>query len=115
VARRGPLRHSRPGRGGLALLEALAAGLVVLAPGSGGPATYVEDGVTGVLVDTADPRSVGRGWHRALELAAGRPPALPTAERVSRARDLVDREFTVQAMARTLTGVYTGASTPVAR
>jgi hypothetical protein len=33
--------------------------------------------------------------------------------RVARARGLVDREFTVQAMARALTGVYTGASAPV--
>ena len=49
---------------GLALIEALAAGLVVVGPDGGGPATYIEDGVTGFLVDTRSPRAVGGGHHR---------------------------------------------------
>ncbi|HEY5151099.1 MAG TPA: glycosyltransferase, partial [Mycobacterium sp.] len=40
---------------GLALIEALAAGLVVVGPDAGGPATYVDEGVTGFLVDTRLP------------------------------------------------------------
>ena len=39
---------------GIALLEAMATGLMVVAPDGGGPATYVQDGVTGVLTQTWD-------------------------------------------------------------
>ena len=44
---------------GLAVLEAMAAGLVVVAPSTGGPSTYVDDGDTGVLV--APRADLGRG------------------------------------------------------
>ena len=49
---------------GLAILEAMAAGLPVVAPAGGGPATYVEDGVTGVLVDTRSAKAVERRHGR---------------------------------------------------
>ena len=39
---------------GIALLEAMGAGLMVVAPDGGGPATYVENGVTGFLTRTWD-------------------------------------------------------------
>ena len=92
---------------GLALLEAMAAGLPVVAPRRGGPATYVQAGVTGELVDTADPGAIAAGLISALELAT--VPA--TAER---ARDTVAERFTLGRMARTLAAVYritAGAST----
>ena len=54
---------------GLAIVEALAAGLPVVAPAGGGPATYVDDGVTGVLVDTTSVPALANGMHRALALA----------------------------------------------
>ena len=55
---------------GLALIEALAAGLVVVGPEGGGPATYIDEGVTGFLVDTRSPRAVGAGIAAALDLVA---------------------------------------------
>ena len=96
---------------GLALIEALAAGLVVVGPDAGGPATYVDDGVTGFLVDTRSAAAVAIGFGRALDLAAD-----PTARgRVDAARRLVHDRYTIQAMARALSGMYTGIGAPVAR
>ena len=50
---------------GIAILEAMAAGLVVVAPDGGGPATYVDDGVTGVLADTSSPEALAAAVARA--------------------------------------------------
>jgi len=87
---------------GLALLEAMATGLTVVAPDTGGPATYVEDGVTGFLVDTTHPAALSGAIRAALDLAVG--PFGP--EYAERGSAMVARSFTIQAMARSLTGVY---------
>jgi glycosyltransferase involved in cell wall biosynthesis len=87
---------------GIALLEAMATGLTVVAPNSGGPATYVEHGVTGFLVNTGNRAALAGGISAALELASG--PCGP--EYADRAGDMVERSFTIQAMANTLTRVY---------
>ena len=73
---------SRKEEFGLALLEALAAGLSVVGPDRGGPATYIEDGHSGFLADTTDLESLRRGLARAA--AARLDPA-----RAARARALV--------------------------
>jgi len=90
---------------GLAVVEALASSLPVVAPRAGGPATYVEDGVAGVLVDTTDPVALATGARRALELSAG-----PTAAEHTRA--VVDQRYTLARMARSLTAVYRIAAGP---
>jgi glycosyltransferase involved in cell wall biosynthesis len=96
---------------GLALIEALAAGLVVVGPEGGGPATYIDEGVTGFLVDTRSPVAVGRGIAAALELTH-KPH---DEERVSLAQGLVNERFTLQAMAHILADVYGLVTAPVAR
>lgn len=96
---------------GLALLEALASGLVVVGPAAGGPATYIDDGVTGVLVDTRRPDEVARAIRAAFDLAT----APDQAARTSRARDRIEADFTVQAMADRLSTIYTGAVRTAAR
>ncbi|MEI3868373.1 glycosyltransferase [Microbacterium sp. CCNWLW134] len=86
---------------GLAILEAMATGLVVVAPDSGGPATYVDDGDTGFLTDTADREALVTAIGRALDAAADGDP-----RRAARSRTLVAERFTIQGMAATLTPMY---------
>ena len=90
---------------GLALLEAMAAGLLVVGPDSGGPATYVEHGETGLLTATWDQAALGEAIARGLELAAEDAPG-----RAERARAMVADHFTIQAMATALGPVYAGVA-----
>ena len=65
---------------GIALLEAMASGLVVVAPDGGGPATYVDEGDTGFLTATWHADRLARGDRvRARRLARrdGRPACGP--------------------------------------
>ena len=96
---------SRKEEFGLAIVEALAAGLPVVAPKAGGPASYVEDGVIGRLVDTLDREALAAAIHDALDLAGH-------AGRAERARSLVAERFTVRAMADALVPIYADASRP---
>ena len=87
---------------GIALLEAMASGLFVVAPAGGGPATYVKQGITGVLAPTWDLALLRSAMSTALETAA----AETDDERASMSRATVEDSFTIQAMARSLTEVY---------
>jgi glycosyltransferase involved in cell wall biosynthesis len=82
---------------GLALIEALAAGLVVVAPSTGGPPTYVAHDDSGVLVDPS------------ADLAAGIRQAVALVEipgRVNRAKTMVEQRYSIEAMASQLVDVY---------
>jgi len=82
---------------GLAVIEALAAGLVVVAPSTGGPPTYIDDGDIGVLVDPdAD---LGAAVTRASGLV-DRPG------RAGRARRLIEQRYSVETMAERLAALY---------
>ncbi|TFB69610.1 glycosyltransferase [Cryobacterium glaciale] len=87
---------------GIALLEAMATGLMVVAPDDGGPATYVEHGVTGFLVDTGNRDALVRSIADALTVANG----VHGGANAARARSMVMDNFTIEAMATTLAGVY---------
>jgi glycosyltransferase involved in cell wall biosynthesis len=82
---------------GLAVLEALAAGLVVVAPSTGGPSTYVEHGVTGVLVDPE--ADLGVAIRDAFGLVA-------RSGRAERARAMVEQRYSIETMAAQLVELY---------
>lgn len=87
---------------GIALLEAMASGLFVVAPAGGGPATYVQQNVTGLLVPTWDLERLREAMGEALDRAS----AEPDDARAALSRETVESSFTIQAMARALAGVY---------
>jgi glycosyltransferase involved in cell wall biosynthesis len=82
---------------GLAVLEALAAGLVVVAPSTGGPSTYVEHGDTGVLVDPGADLGVAIREAFGLVARSGRP---------ERARAMVEQRYSIETMAAQLVQLY---------
>lgn len=92
---------------GIAILEALAAGLVVVAPRSGGPATYVDEGVTGVLCDTRSPTALASAVRQALDLAA----ASGAGERSAAGRAMVRARFSIERVASVLAEVYEQVAT----
>lgn len=96
---------------GIAILEAMASGLVVVAPEDGGPATYVEHGVTGVLADTSSLGALGAALGSALDLAS----APSAGEYAERARALVATRFSIRTMASALAGIYRKVTHDAAR
>jgi glycosyltransferase involved in cell wall biosynthesis len=96
----GLLLHCRPDEPlGIALIEAMAAGIPVVAPASGGPAEIVEDGVTGLLFAPGD---VGAAAGHILRLL--RQPE--EATRMGRAaREAAERRFATDAYLRKMDAV----------
>lgn len=87
---------------GIALLEAMAAGLIVVAPNSGGPASYIDHGYTGFLTNTQDPEQLKASITEALRCAFEER----TNQRADDARQVVEANFTIGTMADELSRVY---------
>lgn len=93
---------------GLAIVEAMAAGLPVVAPRNGGPATYVEHGFTGYLADTKDLQDIRDGIRWADRVRA-------SDLRADAARKKIETRYSLSAMADGLVELYrTGMAEPTA-
>ncbi|MFC9729846.1 glycosyltransferase [Streptomyces roseolus] len=90
---------------GLAVLEAMEAGLLVAAPVRGGVPHYLVDGRNGLLVDTSCARTLGEGLLRLLRVDDGAAAAMARS-----AQDLVRSTYSSDAMARALTRHYTAVA-----
>jgi glycosyltransferase involved in cell wall biosynthesis len=88
---------------GVSILEALASGLAVVAPDGGGPATYLTDGVTGILVEPGRVDTLRAGLRRAARFAL-------EEERAARATALVKERFAIGPMASALASTYRQAA-----
>ncbi len=84
---------------GVALLEAMATGIAVVAPAAGGPSTFVSEGLTGSLADTSSIGSVRGALRRAFATRSDEA-------RARRAANVVRSDYTVEAMAASLAAVY---------
>lgn len=88
---------------GLVLLEAMAAGLPIVATRVSAIPEVVEDAVTGLLVPSDDDDALAKAMIRVLEDRV-------LAERLGRAgRERLDREFSVTRMARAIERIYCDA------
>jgi glycosyltransferase involved in cell wall biosynthesis len=88
---------------GVAILEALASGLAVVAPAGGGPGTYLEQDVTGILVEPGRVDTLRAGLHRAAPLAGDE-------SRAARAMRLVRERFAIEPVASALAETYRRAA-----
>ncbi|WP_187282962.1 glycosyltransferase [Streptomyces sp. MS191] len=91
---------------GLAVLEAMDAGLVVAAPARGGIPNYLVDGDNGLLIDTSTPASLGAGLRRLLDLDDQAIDAM-----ARRAQALVRDTYSAAAMAAALACHYVPLAT----
>ena len=88
---------------GLAILEAMAVGLPVVAPDGGGPATYLRDGTLGFLTDTTDATALRVTLLRALSL---RDDDVAYEKMSARGRQAVREHYAVDRMAAELMALY---------
>jgi glycosyltransferase involved in cell wall biosynthesis len=92
---------------GLAILEAMAAGLPVVATRCGGPEEIVEDGVSGLLAPVGSPGELAAALRRLLADPEG-------ARAMGRAAAKRARAFSLEESARRMEEVYGGLAPPSA-
>ncbi len=89
---------------GLAILEAMSAGMVSCAPINGGAGSYIRSGVNGFLINTADAGSLKQELDTIISDLA-RAPQRVTSIREA-ARETVQKHYSIEAMAREYAAFY---------
>ncbi|MFD5826142.1 glycosyltransferase family 4 protein [Lentzea sp. NPDC060358] len=85
---------------GIAVLEAMEAGLLAVGPQRGGLSCYVDEGRNGFLVDTSSARSLGEGLDRVVGLGA------TTADVAAAGQRTVRERFHIDAVAEPFAALY---------
>ncbi|ANZ41646.1 hypothetical protein BBK82_42565 [Lentzea guizhouensis] len=89
---------------GIAVLEAMEAGLLAVGPQRGGLRCYIEEGRNGFLVDTSTARSLAAGLERVVRLGAATGPIAAAGQATVRGR------FDINAVADPFAALYRGLS-----
>ncbi|MGX1372864.1 D-inositol-3-phosphate glycosyltransferase [Streptomyces canus] len=92
---------------GIAILEAMEAGLPAAGPRNGGVAHYLHDEMNGILMDTSGPAGLMRGLRRLAHIGDDERRRYATA-----GRNLVAERFSVTRMANELTAEYAALQRP---
>lgn len=95
---------------GLAVLEAMEAGLLVAGPLRGGVPTYLVDGLNGILMDTSSASTLGDGLRRLIQVDDDHARSM-----AARAQHLVRSTYSSTAMAQALARHYTAVTDRVRR
>ncbi|MGW6614110.1 glycosyltransferase family 4 protein [Streptomyces erythrochromogenes] len=90
---------------GIAVLEAMEAGLPAAGPRRGGVPHYLRDGVNGILLDTGSAAGLARGLHRLASVPEERRRRMGQA-----ARNTVTERYSVAEMAEALRTEYLAAT-----
>lgn len=85
---------------GMSVMMAMATGVPVVATGVGGLYDLIEDGVSGVMVPAGDAEALADAIWRLLKNESER------REMAKQARDMVEREFSAELVAKKLLGYY---------
>ncbi|MCG8927795.1 glycosyltransferase family 4 protein [Lentzea sp. CC55] len=85
---------------GIAVLEAMEAGLLAVGPRRGGLSCYVDQGRNGFLVDTSTARSLGEGLARVVGLGAATAPVAAAGQRT------VHERFDIDTVAEPFAALY---------
>ncbi|MFC8432404.1 glycosyltransferase family 4 protein [Streptomyces sp. NPDC057253] len=92
---------------GIAILEAMEAGLPAAGPRNGGVAHYLRDGANGILMDTSGPTGLMHGLRRLAHIGDDERRRYAAA-----GRNLVTERFSVTRMANELTAEYGALQRP---
>jgi glycosyltransferase involved in cell wall biosynthesis len=79
---------------GMSVMQAMAAGVPVVATGVGGLYDIMEDGVTGVMVPAADAAALADAMYRLLSNSSER------IEMAKQAREMIEKEFSAELVAQ---------------
>jgi glycosyltransferase involved in cell wall biosynthesis len=89
---------------GISILEAMAAGFLILAPQNGGVSSYVKNGENGFLIDTKDAPSLREDMEIVLD--TDRSSSALLHEIAARGRQFVRRTFNIDRVAESFSRYY---------
>lgn len=89
---------------GIAILEAMSQGFLIIAPIKGGVKSYIRDGENGFLIDTSNPKTIARATERILYNSDMATEEFREIQKAG--KDTVEKEFSIDKIAKTFTDTY---------
>jgi glycosyltransferase involved in cell wall biosynthesis len=89
---------------GISIMEAMEAGLIVMAPRKGGAHTYIRHGENGFLIETQTAKDLYRGIHEVLFNSPLSKEQVASIRQ--RAKETIERSFSIQQIAAEMVDFY---------